>query len=222
MSVRPLSGESAEMYLKSLLELGGDETHVPISALAERLSVSPISATERVHRLQSEAQLDHRPYQGVRLTRQGRTAALRVVRRHRLWERFLHDRLGLDWERVHALACQLEHAVGDEVAEALAVHLGHPSTCPHGNPIPSHKGDLSRAGGFPLSNLSPGKRAVVLRIEPETTEILVAVAQVALRPGSRLQRDGGAATGGLRLRIDGRPARLSAMTARHVIVALED
>jgi DtxR family Mn-dependent transcriptional regulator len=221
MSVRPLPGESAEMYLKSLLELGGDETHVPISALAERLSVSPISATERVHRLQAEAQLDHRPYQGVRLTRQGRSAALRVVRRHRLWERFLHDRLGLGWDRVHALACQLEHAVGDEVAEALAGQLGHPSTCPHGNPIPTRKGDLSRADGFPLSDLSPGRWAVVLRIEPETSEILAAVAQLGLRPGSRLQRDAGTAAGGLRLRIEGRPGRLSTTTARHVIVASE-
>jgi DtxR family Mn-dependent transcriptional regulator len=222
MPARRLPGESAEMYLKSLLELGGDETHVPISALAERLSVSPISATERVHRLQSEAQLDHRPYQGVRLTRQGRSAALRVVRRHRLWERFLRDRLGLGWVQVHALACQLEHAVGDEVTEALAVQLGEPSTCPHGNPIPSRKGDLSRPGGMPLSDLPLGSSASVLRIEPETAEVLASVAQAGLRPGSRLLREADAASGGLRLRIDGRAQRLSPPIARHVVVAPED
>jgi len=210
------------MYLKSLLELGGDEVHVPISALAERLGVSPISATERVHRLQDEAQLDHQPYQGVRLTRQGRLAALRVVRRHRLWECFLHDQLGLAWERVHAIACQLEHAVGDEVAEALAAHLGEPSACPHGNPIPSGKRDGRRAEGVRLADLAPGQPAILLRIEPESPEVLAQLAQVGMRPGVHLRRQASAASGQLRLQVASRSVRLTLETAQHVFVAVEE
>ncbi len=222
MRLRPSSGESAEMYLKSLLLLGGDQVHVPISTLAIRLGVSPISATERVHRLRAEAQLDHQPYQGVRLTRQGRAAALRVIRRHRLWECFLHDQLGLAWDRVHAIACQLEHAVGDEVAEALAVHLGEPSACPHGNPIPSGTRDWRRAEGVRLDELAPGQRGVLLCVEPETPEILAQLAQVGMRPGVRLRREDRASSGQLRLQVAGRSARLTAETAQHVHVAVED
>jgi DtxR family transcriptional regulator, Mn-dependent transcriptional regulator len=222
MRVRPLSGESAEMYLKSLLELGGDQVHVPISMLAVRLDVSPISATERVHRLQAEAQLDHQPYQGVRLTHQGRSAALRVIRRHRLWECFLHDQLGLAWDQVHAIACQLEHVVGDEVAEALAAHLGEPSACPHGNPIPSGTRDWRRTEGVRLDELAPGQRAVLLCIEGESPEVLAQLAQAGMRPGVRLRREVSPSSGLLRLQIAGRPARLTAVTAQHVLVAVED
>lgn len=222
MGVRPLAGESAEMYLKSLLELGGDEVHVPISALAERLGVSPISATERVHRLQDEDQLEHQPYQGVRLTRQGRAAALRVVRRHRLWECFLHDRLGLAWEQVHSIACQLEHAVGDPVAEALAAHLGEPSACPHGNPIPSSGRDWRPSDGVSLAELAPGQEAILLRIEPETPEVLAQLAQARMQPGTHLRREADAPPGQLRLRVADRPIRLSMEIARHVTVAVLD
>ena len=222
MRTRRLAGESAEMYLKSLLELGGDKRHVPIATLAQRLGVSPISATERVHRLQDEGQLDHRPYQGVRLTRQGEATALRVVRRHRLWECFLHERLGLSWERTHALACQLEHAVGDEVTDALAAHLGEPAACPHGNPIPGAGHDRSQAEGMPLTNLEPGQRAILLRIEPETPDVLATLADAGMRTGVALEREAGAPTGQVRLRVAGRPVRLPIETTRHVTVAVQD
>jgi DtxR family Mn-dependent transcriptional regulator len=222
MPGRGLAGESAEMYLKSLLELGGDERHVPIATLAQRLGVSPISATERIHRLQGEGQLDHQPYQGVRLTRQGKATALRVVRRHRLWECFLHDRLGLGWERTHALACQLEHAVGDEVTDALAAHLGEPAACPHGNPIPGGGRALCPPKGMPLADLQPGQRAVLLRIDPETPDVLAALADAGVRTGVALEREAGAPTGQIRLRVAGRTIRLPIETTRHMTVTVQD
>ncbi|MCJ7513092.1 MAG: metal-dependent transcriptional regulator, partial [Anaerolineales bacterium] len=196
-------------------------THVPISALAQRLGVSPISATERVHRLQDKAQLDHRPYQGVRLTRQGRSTALMVIRRHRLWECFLFGHLGLAWDQVHEIACQLEHAVGGPVANSLETFLEEPVTCPHGNPIPSRGSALRPSPGVPLSDLAPGQQAIVLRIEPESTEVLTLLDHHGLRPGARLSPERPPAPAGLvRLQIGGRSARVPIEATRHVIVAV--
>ena len=133
-------GPSPEMYLKSLWELSSDGEPVGIASVAARLGISPVSASEMIHRLEERQLVQYQRYRGVRLTRLGWEHARSLIRRHRLWERFLADELGLPWESVHDLACELEHAVGAEVTEALADRLGQPSTCPHGNPIPTASG----------------------------------------------------------------------------------
>src|SRR4030065_2515128 len=127
---------SPEMYLKSLHELAVGEEPVPISALAERLGHNVVSSTEMIHRLEGRGLVAHHPYHGVQLTPIGAEHARALVRRHRLWERFLTDMLGLDWDTVHTLACELEHAVGDEVTEALDQRLGGPPPRPPGTPPP--------------------------------------------------------------------------------------
>ena len=184
MSTRGLAGESTEMYLKSLCELGGDVTLVPIAALAQRLEISPISATERIHRLELEGLVEHAPYRGVQLTRRGARQARRILRRHRLWERFLVDHLGMAWDNVHDLACQLEHAVGDPVTERLAAFLGEPATCPHGNPVPSALGEAALPPGVPLSDFQAGSRGQVLRIQAESRALLASVQALGLYPGT--------------------------------------
>ncbi len=222
MTGRPMPGQSAEMYLKSVLELGGATEPVPISALAERLGVSPISATERVHRLERQTLLEHLPYQGVQLTRQGKAGALRVLRRHRLWERFLHDHLGLPWDRVHDMACQLEHAVGDEVVDRLAVFLGDPEACPHGNPIPDRNGGYPRRAGTTLAMLQAGAGGRVLRVEPESSDLLARLEHLGLRPGVslRLERHD-PSRGAVFLRSDGRGLQLPWRAAMSLFVEVE-
>ena len=132
--------ESVERYLKTIAELTIEQNTVPVTCVAERLGISAVSASEMVRRLQDRGLLEHTPYKGVLLTAQGHHRANDVIRRHRLWERFLADDLGVPWEHVHELSCQMEHATDNRVTEALADHLGHPTTCPHGNPIPSAEG----------------------------------------------------------------------------------
>ncbi len=175
-------GPSPEMYLKSLYELGVGGEPVPISALAGRLGHNVVSSTEMVHRLEGRGLVSHQPYHGVRLTRRGAEHAQALVRRHRLWERFLFDELGLGWDLVHSLACQLEHAVGDEVAEALDARLGHPSACPHGNPIPRSavRGPMD---GETLLDLTPGDSAQLKAIHPETEDALAYLGRQGIRPG---------------------------------------
>lgn len=164
--------ESVEMYLKSISELAEEEALVPISALAERLGVSTVSATEMVHRLREQGLIEHTPYKGVALTSLGVRRACRVIRRHRLWERFLGDYLGLPWQQIHDYACRLEHATDTSVTEALATFLGNPQTCPHGNPIPSAEGEMPIITDIPLKQMKPGQCGIISRIHPESILLL--------------------------------------------------
>ncbi len=174
--------ESVEMYLKTVFELGASHDYVPISAVAAGLEISPVSATEMVHRLEAEGLFEHVPYRGVRLLPQGDDRAQQVLRRHRLWECFLHDQLGLGWVQVHDLACALEHAVGQAVTEPLADWLGQPVACPHGNPIP-YSSKAASAEAVQLTTLAEGQAAEVVRIRPERTDVLAYLDARGLRPG---------------------------------------
>lgn len=146
-------GESAEMYLKTIAELTAFDPVTPISSVADRMEVSPVSATEMVHRLRDRSLVEHLPYKGVRLTGAGWGKATAVIRRHRLWEVFLVERLGYAWSEVHGLACRLEHASDMDLTERLADLLGSPAACPHGNPIPGrYDGSPGRVGPGAISD----------------------------------------------------------------------
>lgn len=175
--------ESMEMYLKTVSELAVGEDPVPISGLAKRLEVSTVSATEMVHRLSDQGLIEHTPYKGVQLTLDGSRRAFGVIRRHRLWERFLVDQLGLPWGRAHEMACRLEHATDREVTEALAVFLDHPQTCPHGNPIPTADGVVEVPADVALTEMAPGRGGVISRIHPESTLVLDYLGPRGFRPG---------------------------------------
>lgn len=175
-------GESAEMYLKSIHELMERTDVVPISLLAKRLEITVVSATEMVHRMVDQGFVEHVPYKGVTLTREGQQLARDILRRQRLWECFLYEKLELPWERLYDLACKLEHAAGSEVTEQLAVYLGEPAQCPHGNPIPSVDGKLSASSERPLTQLKVGEQAVLSRVEPAGA--LTYLAEHGLTPGT--------------------------------------
>ena len=179
----PAIGPSPEMYLKSLFELSPVDEPVSIAAVAGRLGVTPVSASEMVHRLERGHLVVHRRYRGVRLTTGGRRHAVGLIRRHRLWECFLHFELGLAWEAVHDLACELEHAATDEVTEALASRMQHPVRCPHGNPIPDRQQRLQAETTLPLTDLELGDEGVLVSVHPETAGTLAYLAAHDFRPG---------------------------------------
>jgi DtxR family Mn-dependent transcriptional regulator len=173
------------MYLKTIAELAEIRTPVPVTRISEQLRISTVSASEMVHRLQDQGLLTHTPYKGALLTERGSRRAYSVIRRQRLWECFLFDELRIAWERVHELACNLEHGTDAEVTEALAGYLGHPTTCPHGNPIPSAEGVVPPQKGIPLSDLDAGASGEVLRIQHEEEfEVLCSYLAVrGIKPG---------------------------------------
>jgi DtxR family Mn-dependent transcriptional regulator len=133
-----------EEYLGAIFRLRQDaETALPLSQLQLYFGYSPISIHEMVQKLTAQGLVAYQPYHGVILTADGEGIGRDLVRRHRLWERFLTDLLGFPADSVHDIAGQLEHAAPQEVTERLARLLGNPESCPHGDPIPPRRENLS-------------------------------------------------------------------------------
>lgn len=217
MSSKPLS-ESTEMYLKAMVELSG-HTPVTVSRLAERLSVSPVSANEMVRRLGEQGLVAHTPYKGVSLTDKGHEVALNVLRRQRLWECFLHDHLKIEWAQIYELACSLEHATAPEVTEALAGFLGNPKTCPRGNPIPGLDGSFKPLDGIALNELEIGKKARIIAVNATATDVLWYLQERNILPGREIEVvEAAPLQGPLTLIVDGREAALGLSMAEFVIV----
>ena len=211
---------NVEHYLKAIYELRGEEQAVPLSALAQVLSISMVSVNEMVKKLVKRGLVTYEPYRGVALTLEGRSQALTVTRRHRLWERFLTDVLGLGWDQVHAEACRLEHATSPLVEERLAQFLGWPETCPHGHPVPTPEGKVARESEYSLSDLKPGQKGVVQSV-PETPEILQYLGGLGLVPEVEFQVEAVAPFDGpLTVRVDGTQHALGQNVASQIMVRL--
>jgi DtxR family Mn-dependent transcriptional regulator len=174
---------SVEDYLKAVYRLSSDQRAASTTEIAQRLALSPASVSAMVKRLSEQGLVDHERYRGVRLTDEGRRAALRIIRRHRLVETYLVEFLGYDWDNVHAEAEQLEHAMSDQLVERMAAALGHPSCDPHGDPIPAADGSISDLEGIPLTAMTAGDRCVLSRVSESDPERLRYLGSLGLRPG---------------------------------------
>ncbi|MBN1192980.1 MAG: metal-dependent transcriptional regulator [Coriobacteriia bacterium] len=155
--------------------------------LAEAIGVSAPTVTATLGRLQSAGLVDRGQRGSVVLTSEGRQAALDIIRRHRLAERFLVDVLGLPWSEVHEEACQLEHALSPRVQQALEEFMENPRVCPHGHPIPSADGSVAECVGAPLCEYGTGDVVEILRIEDETEELLSYLSSIGMFPGVRVR-----------------------------------
>lgn len=179
---------TVENYLKHILLLSEDtDGLVSMGALASSLDVVPGTVTTMVKSLAAERLVDHLPRQGVRLTDKGRRTALGVIRRHRLVETFLVNVLKMDWASVHTEAEQLEHAISDDVLDRLDALLGHPSTDPHGDPIPSAQGKLHSQVYATLATCVVSKPVRVVRVTDQSAEFLQFAEQNGLLPGAALR-----------------------------------
>ena len=216
MTVPHLS-ESTEMYLKAMSELG--DRDVAIARLAERLSVTHVSANEMMRRLGEQGLVTHTPYKGVTLTKKGREVASNVIRRQRLWEVFLYEHLNIEWSKVYELACSLEHATAPEVTEALAEFLKHPQTCPRGNPIPDVKGVYTPLEGIALSEVKVGTTVTVLAVDATATDVLKYLQEKNVLPGQKLKViEAAPMDGPLTVSVGGKEVALGLSLAEFVIV----
>ena len=174
---------SVEEYLEAIYKLGGHDTPVQLSTLAEHLDYSAASVNEMVRRLDEQKLATYIPYHGVRLSEEGLCGALALIRRHRLWERFLTDALGLPWDVVHEEACRLEHAASEQVTERLASLLDNPAFCPHGKPMPQPGcQEIPPQEALSLSTLQAGQGGRVAYISREEPELLRYIEQLGLCP----------------------------------------
>jgi len=156
---------------------------VSTSALAERLGVSPASASAMVKRLEALGLASREPYHGVVLTSAGERVALEVVRHHRLLELYLSEALGVPWDRVHAEAEILEHAISPELSERIAAALGNPTRDPHGDPIPGPDGEIEETPTRSLDELEPGQVGRFVRVSDSDPEMLRYLSDRGISPG---------------------------------------
>jgi DtxR family Mn-dependent transcriptional regulator len=175
--------EAVENYAKAIYAIQRRDGTVSTNALAERLGVTPASASGMVKKLDGLGLVSHVPYKGVELTDEGELLALEVIRHHRLLELYLAKSLDVPWDRVHAEAEVLEHVLSEELEELISAKLGHPTVDPHGDPIPSAELTIEERSTVALADLEPGARATFVRISDSDPEMLRYLADRGIAPG---------------------------------------
>src|SRR5918997_6751000 len=184
MAVRSEISNAVQDYAKAIWSLAQRSAQpVSTSAIAERLEVSPASASAMDKRLESMGLSAREPYHGVRLTRAGERVALEVLRHHRLLELYLAEALGMSWDRVHEEAEVLEHAISPELSELIADKLGQPTHDPHGDPIPTRDGEIDEGRTRALADLEPGERGLFARISDSDPDMLRYLSERGIVPG---------------------------------------
>jgi DtxR family Mn-dependent transcriptional regulator len=175
-----------EDYLKAVYTLENSGVEVSNSALANHLGVAPASATNMVKKLADLGLLTYEPYQNITLTESGRKVALEVLRHHRLLELYLHDKLNLSWDQVHAEAEKLEHVLSETLEDAMAAALGNPTVDPHGDPIPSKDGHVQDVGGILLSAGELNTVYRIIRVLVQDSDRLVYLGGLGLYPNAEV------------------------------------
>jgi DtxR family Mn-dependent transcriptional regulator len=175
-----------EDYLKAIYLLQSQGLEVTNSALANQLEVSPASTTNMIKKLASLELVEYEPYQSITLTDAGERVALEVLRHHRLIELYLHQKLKLPWDQVHAEAERLEHVISELLEDAIAVALDHPLLDPHGDPIPTKKGQIEQVAGLPLHSAELDQPHRLVRVLMQDEERLRYLGELGLYPNAQV------------------------------------
>lgn len=196
---------NVEEYLEAIYVLSVETKNPYTLRVAQYLGISAPSVTQAMRRLQRDGLVEPSEERGLRLTAHGRSEAERVVRRHRLAERWAHDVLGLDWIQAHEEAEHLEHALTPLIEQRLWDSLGRPTTCPHGNPIPGLAPPVDPEGLRPMAELVAGDQVVIDRIFEQMeglVDFLRYLGDAHLVPGARIEVLSNA-DGTMNCRVDG-------------------
>ncbi|MFN0098018.1 MAG: metal-dependent transcriptional regulator [Gemmatimonadaceae bacterium] len=216
-----LTGQ-AEDYLKAIYELERGDRAAGTNDIAARLGIAAASVSGMVQRLARLGLVQAERYRGARLSAAGRTAALRLIRRHRIIESYLVERLGFGWDDVHEEAERLEHAASDELIARMAEAIGNPTEDPHGAPIPSPTGEVDETRLGSIADLPEGQTARVVRMSDRDPEFLRYLDGMGVRPGVRVQlltRE--PFEGPLTLLVDGSTRTMGTSTATRVFIRVD-
>lgn len=178
---------SEENYIKAIFHLQQAEGNVSTNELAASLHTKAASVTDMLKKLTNKYLLEYEPYQGVRLSKEGKKKALSIVRKHRLWEYFLVDKLQFGWDEVHEVAEELEHIKSKKLVEKLDAFLGHPKFDPHGDPIPDSNGVMVSVRQFNLVDVKPGTLVELCSVGSQSAELLELLRHKHIGIGTVLQ-----------------------------------
>ena len=164
---------SEENYLKAIFHLSKyDKTAVSTNAIAQKMETKASSATDMIKKLFDKGLIDYQKYKGVKLTENGRLAAVSVIRKHRLWEVFLVDKLRFSWDEVHEVAEQLEHIKSKKLTRELDAFLEFPTEDPHGDPIPDANGNMPSSQKLLLAKVKQLQRCICVGVKDSTPKFL--------------------------------------------------
>ena len=209
---------SEENYIKAVYHLGElSDKPVPTNAIAEQMETKPSSVTDMVKRLSDKGLVDYVKYQGVSLTDSGIKTALTIIRKHRLWETFLVERLGFNWDEVHEVAEQLEHIKSEKLIDSLDEHLGFPKHDPHGDPIPGKNGEFQEHKKALLSELPVGAEGICVGVKDSSVAFLQYLDKLGVAIGEPLHIVGKEVfDGSLHLKIGGKEHTVSHQIATNI------
>lgn len=177
-----------ENYLKAIYHLSdGGSKSVLTNELAEAMSTKAASVTDMIKKLSAKEVIIYEKYYGVNVTVRGKAQALMVIRKHRLWETFLVEKLGFTWDEVHDVAEQLEHINSPRLIEKLDEFLGFPKVDPHGDPIPDHKGKLKLQPQVTIDQLAIGYQGKIAAVKDSDSNLLKYLDKIGAKPGTKIK-----------------------------------
>lgn len=173
---------SKEDYLSEIYKSADSNGEIKANQIAEKLNISGAAVTDMLRKLSKEGYVDYKRYKGIKLTKSGEDFARNMVRRHRIWELFLHQIVGLPWDKVHNEAHNLEHSTSDELINKMEEMLDYPEYDPHGDPIPDKNGHLPKINlGVPLSSIRPGIKVKVNRVHDFDSSFLQYISKIGIK-----------------------------------------
>lgn len=174
-----------ENYLKSIysLQVGGAVPEVSVNEIAERMNTRPATVTDMLRKLSDKKLIHYEKYKKTQLTKLGIKQALQIIRKHRLWEVFLHTKLNFSWDEVHEVAEELEHIRSAKLIEKLDEFLGFPMFDPHGDPIPNAAGEIKPASNMTLAETNTGDLLQLVAVKDTSTAFLQHLERYGLRIG---------------------------------------
>lgn len=172
---------SKEDYLSVIYKSSNSDGEIKAHQIAEKLNISGAAVTDMLRKLSKEGYVDYKRYKGIRLTKSGEEYARSMVRRHRIWELFLHQIVGLPWDKVHNEAENLEHSSSDQLIDRIEEMLDYPEFDPHGDPIPDRNGKMPKLNlDTPLSSVEPGSKVKVNRVHDFDSSFLQYISKIGI------------------------------------------
>ena len=213
--------QAEENYLKAVFALQSEfGKGVNTNLIAKKMATKASSVTDMLQKLATKNLVVYKKYQGVYLTKTGRDLAVKVIRKHRLWETFLVDKLGFKWDKVHDIAEQLEHVKSTELIDKLDAFLGYPKSDPHGDPIPDSEGNLAKCQQFFLANVSINTPCVLKGVKDSSDLFLKYLNQKNIGLGSLIKIEHiEAFDKSMRIKVNNTFVNISDKTANNLIVS---
>ena len=211
---------SEENYLKIIYHLGQErQEEVTTNAIADAMQTKASSVTDMLKKLHEKSLVEHKKYQGVTLTKKGEKSALFVIRKHRLWEVFLVEKLHFSWDEVHEVAEQLEHIQSDKLIEELDKLLLYPEKDPHGDPIPDKFGHMPSLKSELLSQMKPNEVAQCVGVKNTSKEFLQYLNKIDISIGKEIKiLEIHSFDNSIEIQIDSRTINISSMIAENIYV----